>query len=275
MRGLSLCPTVAVMSAPAAGWMPGVSLHAGPTPPAHYVLPDAETVEGAYGREFIGVCGARCFPLYGKDPTGRLARHPRCSACILRTLPEADPPSGGRVRVAGLFAAALWLAGCDAPDEDISDGIAAGLSAPPSGGASVAQSGYVSAVPEEGCAFVSEQILGDLLQDNIANQLDSHEIKNGFEQLACYWSGVPNVPGHNRGGPVRGLAVDVDLMHAHAARSEQQAVAAATYFFDQKYLASVGWKPFEIAEPTRRCCSGRITVPTRRRSRTRYATRTC
>ncbi|SFB61960.1 hypothetical protein SAMN05216266_12946 [Amycolatopsis marina] len=236
------------MSVPAAGWMPGVSLHAGPTAPAHFVLPDAETVEGPYGREFIAVCGARCFPLYGNDPSGRLARHPRCSACILRTPPEADPPSGsGRLRLAGLFAAAVCLTGCDVPDEDISEGIAAGLSAPPSGGASVVQGGYVEAVPENGCGFASEQLLVDLLQDNIAHQRDSRSVRNGFEQLGCSWTGVPNVPGHDRGGPVRRLAVEIDLMHAHEGRSEQQAVVAATHFFDQKYVASLGWEPFEVA----------------------------
>ncbi|MBB5856108.1 hypothetical protein ACFQ05_24860 [Amycolatopsis umgeniensis] len=33
------------------------------------------------GRIYLALCGAPCFPFYGRDPAGRTARHERCRDC--------------------------------------------------------------------------------------------------------------------------------------------------------------------------------------------------
>lgn len=33
------------------------------------------------GRIYLAVCGAPCFPFYGRDRSGRTARHERCPTC--------------------------------------------------------------------------------------------------------------------------------------------------------------------------------------------------
>ncbi|MFF0145060.1 MULTISPECIES: hypothetical protein [Amycolatopsis] len=64
------------------------------TLPAHGWLPEAGTRQRALGVVhqvgprplrcgpiFLALCGAACFPFYGRDPAGRTARHERCPAC--------------------------------------------------------------------------------------------------------------------------------------------------------------------------------------------------
>ncbi|WP_410658163.1 hypothetical protein [Amycolatopsis sp. lyj-112] len=59
------------------GWLPEAGVH-------HQALIVAHNV-GARplrcGRIYLGLCGAACFPFYGRDLTGRTARHDRCRAC--------------------------------------------------------------------------------------------------------------------------------------------------------------------------------------------------
>jgi hypothetical protein len=111
-------------------------------------------VEGRYGREFVAVCGARCYPLYGSDPTGRLARHPRCSSCILRTPPESEPRAVSRgLRAATLFAAALCVQSCT-PTGD-----------------SPAPAPNAEVVPVS-CDVVSDDVVASVLGDEAEKQID-------------------------------------------------------------------------------------------------------
>ncbi len=37
-----------------------------------------------FGLIYISNCGAACFPFYGRDLTGKIASHERCSSCIAK-----------------------------------------------------------------------------------------------------------------------------------------------------------------------------------------------
>lgn len=62
---------------PEAGWIPEAGSPAGRLRLAHYV----GRGELRFGLVYLAACGASCYPFYGKDPTARVARHPRCPAC--------------------------------------------------------------------------------------------------------------------------------------------------------------------------------------------------
>lgn len=69
---------------PTHGWMPEIP-SGGHTLPAHYIVPGTALqpiVPGhAFPRGYQATCGAWCLPIYGRDPGGRMARHPRCTTC--------------------------------------------------------------------------------------------------------------------------------------------------------------------------------------------------
>ncbi|WP_158880625.1 hypothetical protein [Amycolatopsis anabasis] len=64
---------------PESGWIPEAGTPAGAVRRAHYVgnhpLP--------CGLVFIALCGTACFPFYGRDRAGKIARHPCCEKCLL------------------------------------------------------------------------------------------------------------------------------------------------------------------------------------------------
>ena len=60
---------------PAAGWLPEAGTY--PRGAAHF----AGERPIRCGPVFLAVCGAACFPFYGRDTAGRINRHPRCEAC--------------------------------------------------------------------------------------------------------------------------------------------------------------------------------------------------
>ena len=74
---------------PPHGWLPGVAARRRAAGPAHQVGPHPLRC----GTVFLALCGAACFPFYGKDPTDRTARHERCVTCLVRegtvTLPDS------------------------------------------------------------------------------------------------------------------------------------------------------------------------------------------
>lgn len=65
---------------PAHGWLPGAGARHHATGPAHQVGPRPLRC----GAVFLALCGAACFPFYGKDPTDRTARHEHCPVCQAR-----------------------------------------------------------------------------------------------------------------------------------------------------------------------------------------------
>ncbi|WP_328611873.1 hypothetical protein OG943_23060 [Amycolatopsis sp. NBC_00345] len=65
---------------PAHGWLPGAGARRHATGPAHQVGPRPIRC----GSVFLALCGAACFPFYGKDPTNRTARHEHCPVCRAR-----------------------------------------------------------------------------------------------------------------------------------------------------------------------------------------------
>ncbi|SEP46113.1 hypothetical protein [Amycolatopsis saalfeldensis] len=95
---------------PAHGWLPGAgplrraagpAHEAGRRPAglAHQVGPRPAGLAHQVGPRplrcgivFLALCGAACFPFYGKDPTDRTARHEHCPTCRARdatvTLPD-------------------------------------------------------------------------------------------------------------------------------------------------------------------------------------------
>ncbi|WET81427.1 hypothetical protein P3102_09520 [Amycolatopsis sp. QT-25] len=59
------------------GWLPGAGEH-------HQPLSVAHNVGGRplrCGRIYLALCGAPCFPFYGRDASARTARHERCPVC--------------------------------------------------------------------------------------------------------------------------------------------------------------------------------------------------
>jgi hypothetical protein len=62
---------------PAAGWLPEAGTRPGDVRAAHFVGERPVRC----GPVYLAVCGAACFPFYGRDATGRTDRHPRCEAC--------------------------------------------------------------------------------------------------------------------------------------------------------------------------------------------------
>jgi hypothetical protein len=76
------------MNLPMQGWMPESDDNTRPYGPAHYVPPGCDVVPDKHGIAYLALCGARCFPVYGNDASGRMARHRRCPSCE-RDLPES------------------------------------------------------------------------------------------------------------------------------------------------------------------------------------------
>ena len=69
----------AVLAAlPADRWLPEASAVPNQARPAHLVA--AWPIRS--GLVYLAVCGASCYPYYGRDTASRIARHPRCPACI-------------------------------------------------------------------------------------------------------------------------------------------------------------------------------------------------
>jgi hypothetical protein len=62
---------------PADGWIPEAAPPAKGLRVAHYV----GRGELRFGLVYLAACGTACYPFYGKDPTSRIARHPRCRVC--------------------------------------------------------------------------------------------------------------------------------------------------------------------------------------------------
>ncbi len=60
------------------GWLPEAGARRRALAVAHQVGPHPLRC----GPIFLAVCGAACYPFYGKDPTGRTARHERCGKCL-------------------------------------------------------------------------------------------------------------------------------------------------------------------------------------------------
>ncbi|MEV7094056.1 hypothetical protein AB0M80_14605 [Amycolatopsis sp. NPDC051045] len=60
------------------GWLPEAGARRRALAVAHQVGPHPLRC----GPIFLAVCGAACYPFYGKDPTGRTARHERCEKCV-------------------------------------------------------------------------------------------------------------------------------------------------------------------------------------------------
>lgn len=75
---------------PAHGWLPGAGARRRAAGLAHQVGRRPLRC----GAVFLALCGAACFPFYGKDPTDRTARHEHCPTCLARegtaTLPAGD-----------------------------------------------------------------------------------------------------------------------------------------------------------------------------------------
>ena len=68
---------IAAARLPPDGWIP----ESGPEPHrrlAHYV----GRGEVRLGLIYFASCGAGCFPFYGTDPAGKIARHTRCPQCV-------------------------------------------------------------------------------------------------------------------------------------------------------------------------------------------------
>lgn len=62
---------------PTAGWLPEAGTRPGKARAAHFV--GERPIQ--CGLVYLAVCGAACFPFYGRDTTGRIERHRRCEAC--------------------------------------------------------------------------------------------------------------------------------------------------------------------------------------------------
>ncbi|MEC3978544.1 hypothetical protein [Amycolatopsis sp. H20-H5] len=62
---------------PEHGWIPEAGRPAGRRRVAHYVGKG----ELRLGLIYVSACGTPCFPLYGRDRTGKTVRHERCRAC--------------------------------------------------------------------------------------------------------------------------------------------------------------------------------------------------
>jgi hypothetical protein len=60
------------------GWLPEAGARRRALAVAHQVGPHPHR----WGPIFLAVCGAACFPFYGRDPTGRTARYERCEKCV-------------------------------------------------------------------------------------------------------------------------------------------------------------------------------------------------
>jgi hypothetical protein len=65
---------------PPHGWLPGAGARRHATGLAHQVGPRPIRC----GPVFLALCGAPCFPFYGKDPTNRTVRHEHCPGCRAR-----------------------------------------------------------------------------------------------------------------------------------------------------------------------------------------------
>ncbi|MBB4689725.1 hypothetical protein [Amycolatopsis jiangsuensis] len=65
---------------PAHGWLPEAGARRRALGLAHQVGPRPLRC----GPIFLALCGAACFPFYGRDPDDRTARHELCPACRTR-----------------------------------------------------------------------------------------------------------------------------------------------------------------------------------------------
>lgn len=222
---------------PTSGWMPGVADTAGPTLPAHFVREGAEPVPGRYGREFVGACGARCYPLYGSDPTGRLARHPRCTECA----PSCQRPGRGP-RAIGLLlvAAALLVQSCG-------DQAAPAPSVAPLEPSTTVRRPPDLAIPAARCDVVDRETLTRLLREKITQDLNSHSdaTATGLEQVDCAWQGSSNIPGQDVGIHTRSLVVTFDRFYPRARPSRTHPVEHAAQAFEVKYRGQ-GWERTEV-----------------------------
>ena len=72
--------SLAAQRLPACGWIPEAGTPPGGRRVAHYVGKGRLR----FGLIYIANCGAACFPFYGRDLTGKIMRHERCSACIAK-----------------------------------------------------------------------------------------------------------------------------------------------------------------------------------------------
>ncbi len=43
------------------------------------------------GPVYLGLCGAACFPVYGRDPHDRTSRYERCTECLRKAAAPARP----------------------------------------------------------------------------------------------------------------------------------------------------------------------------------------
>ncbi|WP_181773297.1 hypothetical protein [Amycolatopsis pittospori] len=62
---------------PEDGWLPEAGVRHRALTLAHNVGPRPLRC----GRVYLALCGAACFPFYGRDLSGRTARHERCRRC--------------------------------------------------------------------------------------------------------------------------------------------------------------------------------------------------
>ncbi|GAA3559772.1 hypothetical protein GCM10022222_49350 [Amycolatopsis ultiminotia] len=62
---------------PAHGWLPEAGARRRALGVAHQVGPQPLRC----GPVFLALCGAACFPFYGRDPLDRTVRHERCESC--------------------------------------------------------------------------------------------------------------------------------------------------------------------------------------------------
>jgi hypothetical protein len=69
--------TAVLATLPAHGWLPGTGARRRAAGLAHQVGPRPLRC----GAVFLALCGATCFPFYGKDPADRTARHEHCPTC--------------------------------------------------------------------------------------------------------------------------------------------------------------------------------------------------
>ncbi|MDT8914524.1 hypothetical protein [Amycolatopsis sp. PS_44_ISF1] len=73
---------------PGHGWLPEAGARRRAAGLAHQVGPHPIRS----GAVFLALCGAACFPFYGKDPADRTARHERCPACLARAVAVVRHP---------------------------------------------------------------------------------------------------------------------------------------------------------------------------------------